>query len=262
MDRISTDWKKEDLSRLQQARQRAENIARSSRYPEFVTACRAKIPWWFEGNAAAAERDHLRVVDHHLEHLMPLIMPHTRSGVRQVLDFGCGSGGSSVALAMVQSHVHIQGTDIELAQIEVARERASLYGVQDRCRFDFVPAGQPLPFPDESFDLCLCSSVIEYVVDPAARKFCVQEMARLLAPGGALFISVPNRIYPFEIHTMKWGWNYFPKLLRASIVDSTAFEIKNLALPWVLKLHRTPMIQLVTPWSNFCLRRDRTMSNG
>jgi len=252
----------QNLTLLQHARQRAESIARSSRYADFLKVCRAECPWWFEGNLAAMERDHLRVVDHHLEHLIPLIIPHVTSGVRRVLDFGCGSGGSAIALAMVQPHAHIRGTDIELAQVTVARERSTLYGVEERCTFHHVAAGEPLPFPDGSFDLCLCSSVLEYVVDPTARKFCVQEMARLVVPGGILFFSVPNRLYPFEIHTRKWGWNYFPKFFRAKIVDVTAREIQKLALPVVLKLHRTPIVQLVTPWSNFCLRRESALNIG
>ena len=137
----------------------------------------------------------------------------------------------------------------------MARERASLYGVADRCEFHFVSPGQPLPFQTGSFDFCQCSSALEYVVDREARKFCVREMARLLRPQGLLFCSVPNRLYPIEVHSRKWGWNYFPELLHAQIVGSTAWEVKRLAGPSVLRLHRTPLVEFFRPWSNFCLRR-------
>jgi SAM-dependent methyltransferase len=97
---------------------------------------------------------------------------------------------------------------------------------------------------------------LEYVTDPRARKACVQEMARVIKPGGRLFMSVPNRLYPVEIHSRKWGWNYFPRLMKARIVGSDAWEIRRLARPHVLKLHRTPISQLFTPWTNFCLEKE------
>jgi hypothetical protein len=80
-------------------------------------------------------------------------------------------------------------------------------------------------------------------------------MVQLVRPGGLLFFSVPNRLYPFEIHTRKWGWNYFPKWLNARTLDSSFWEVRKLALPNVLKLHQTPLVQLVRPWSNFCVKK-------
>ena len=138
----------------------------------------------------------------------------------------------------------------------MARQRARLYGVADRCTFHCVQPGVPLPFQNDSVDFCQCSSVLEYAVDKGIRKFCVQEMARLVRPSGLIFCSTPNRLYPVEIHTRKWGWNYFPKLLHARTVDCTVWEVKRLARPFVLTLHRTPWIRLFRPWSNFCLRRE------
>jgi hypothetical protein len=81
-------------------------------------------------------------------------------------------------------------------------------------------------------------------------------MSRAIAPGGLLFVTVPNRLYPFEIHSRKLGWNYFPKLLKAGIVGSSACEVKHLARPHSMKLYRTPWLQLVRPWTNFCLKKD------
>ncbi len=243
---------------LERARQAARAVASSGqRYEQFAQLVRETYPWRFERlSPAALERDYLRVVDHHLEHLIPRVARYIGPDVRRVVDFGCGSGGSAIALALVYPNVTCIGTDIDPSEVTMARERASLYGVADRCEFHFVSPGQPLPIQSDSFDFCQCSSVLEYVVDMEARQFCVREMARLLRPNGLLFCSVPNRLYPVEIHTRKWGWNYFPKLLHAQIVDSTAWEVKRLARPSILRLHRTPLIELFRPWSNFCLRRE------
>jgi SAM-dependent methyltransferase len=242
---------------IKEARQRAEAVAGSAEYTEFVELVRKKYPWRFEKlSPDVLDRDYLRIVDHHLQHLIPRLQSYVGSNVRRVLDFGCGSGGSAIALALLFPQIHCVGTDIDPDEIEMARERSKLYQVEGRCEFHCLSEGQLLPFEAGSFDFCQCSSVLEYATEREIRRFCIQEMVRMVSAGGLLFFSVPNRLYPFEIHTFNWGWNYFPKLLHARTVDCTVWEVKRLARPWVLKIHRTPVIQLLRPWSNFCLRRE------
>ena len=246
---------------LELAQQKAADVAGSASFREFADMIRNRFPWRFELRSNVLDRDYLRVVDHHLRTLIPRVQLYLEPETRRVLDFGCGSGGSAIALAMVYPDVRCYGTDVDAEEIAIARERAKLYNVADQCEFHHIPESRALPFPGEFFDLCQCSSVLEYVVNKNARRFCVQEMVRLLAPGGLLFVSVPNRLYPFEIHSWwrgnpKWGWNYFPRLLNAHTVDSTVWEVQWLARPEVLKLHRTPILQLFRPWSNFCLRKE------
>ena len=48
----------------------------------------------------------------------------------------------------------------------------------------------PLPFPDNSFDFVISFQVIEHI--PKDRLF-VQEVARVLKPGGCFIVSTPNR---------------------------------------------------------------------
>jgi SAM-dependent methyltransferase len=242
---------------LRQAKAAAETVARSTQYGQFVEAVHKMYPWRFERLPPhVLDRDYLRIVDHHLRHLVPCLQPCIDPGIRRVLDFGCGSGGSAIAIALAYPRVHCYGTDIDENEIAVARERARLYNVADRCEFQHVNAGEPLPFAEGFFDFCLCSSVIEYATEKSIRTFCVREMVRLTAPRGRLFFSVPNRLYPFEIHTGKWGWNYFPKQLGASTVDSSFWEVRKLARPDILTLYRTPLVRLFRPWSNFCVRKN------
>jgi len=243
---------------LEEARLRAREVAESGPpFDDFVERVRKIYPWRFEKLAPEVlERDYLRVVDHHLRNLLPRVARYVNGDIRRVLDFGCGSGGSAIALALTYAEFNCVGTDIDADEVAMARERAKLYGVADRCKFLHVRPGEPLPFEEGTFDLCQCSSVVEYAVDREVRRFCVREMARSIRRGGLLFCSVPNRLYPFEIHTRKWGWNQFPTLLHAHTVDATAWEVRRLARPFVLRLHRTPLIEYVRPWSNFCLRRE------
>lgn len=228
---------------LNRARETAQKVGASRDYAGLVEGVRQMYPWIVDRPSSVVDRDYLRIVDHHLEHLLPEIQRYVGPSTRRVLDFGCGSGGSAIALAMVYPDLSCSGTDIDEGAIEVARLRAKLYGVEDRCEFHRVEEGAPLPFDDSSFDFCQCSSVLEYCVDPDVRTFCIQEMVRLVSPQSLLFFSVPNRLYPFEIHTGKWGWNYFPKWFDARTVDSSFWEVRKLALPNILKLYRTPLTQ-------------------
>src|SRR5574340_140591 len=66
-------------------------------------------------------------------------------------------------------------------------------------------AGEFLPFPAGTFDLILSHEVLEHVQDD--RK-AVQEMVRMLKPGGRLVLFCPNRGYPFETHGMYWRGKY------------------------------------------------------
>jgi SAM-dependent methyltransferase len=66
----------------------------------------------------------------------------------------------------------------------------ALGGQNERLRFDHIATIAKLPLSDRSLDGVLCSSVLEYLADPAA---CLGEFARVLRPGGMLVVSVPNR---------------------------------------------------------------------
>jgi len=46
-----------------------------------------------------------------------------------------------------------------------------------------------LPFEDRSFDVVICSEVIEHVCNHVA---AIKELSRILKPGGYLFLSTPN----------------------------------------------------------------------
>lgn len=95
----------------------------------------------------------------------------------RILDAGCGSGRNMVELAG-----HGTVTGIELSQTSVALAR-------ERNRGEVV-AGSILqmPFADDSFDLAMSLDVIEHLEDDLA---ALRELRRVVAPGGALLVTVP-----------------------------------------------------------------------
>jgi SAM-dependent methyltransferase len=82
-------------------------------------------------------------------------------------------------------------------------------------------AGESLPLPSATFDLILSHEVIEHVQND---RSAIQEMVRVLKPGGRAVIFCPNRGYPFETHGIylknryyfgnKLFVNYLPRILR------------------------------------------------
>lgn len=70
-----------------------------------------------------------------------------------------------------------------------------------------VASGSAIPYPDATFDVVVACNVLEHLDEPAS-VFC--EIARVLAPGGRLFVKTPNR------------WHYMPMI---ASVTPQAFHV-------------------------------------
>jgi len=120
---------------------------------------------------------------------------------RRVLDFGCGCGATAVVLARLGARV--VGVDPDGPSIGAARLRAPDAGVA--ITFAHAADDQRLPFGDGSFETVLAYQVLEHI-PPAERRDRVRELWRVLALGGRLLVSAPNRRWPFESHTTRLWW--------------------------------------------------------
>lgn len=97
------------------------------------------------------------------------------------LDAGCGDGRYLRALD-AELPGRIAGVDISERILETARSAIPRATLQQANL-------EALPFADASFELVLCTQVIEHVLDAGAG---VAELARVLQPGGRLVISTDN----------------------------------------------------------------------
>ncbi|MBD2194171.1 MULTISPECIES: methyltransferase domain-containing protein [Calothrix] len=100
-----------------------------------------------------------------------------------ILDVGCGIGGSSLYLA---EKFQARATGITLSPVQAARatERAQELNLSDRSQF-LVANALEMPFADNSFDLVWSLESGEHMPDKT--KF-LQECYRVLKPGGKLIM--------------------------------------------------------------------------
>jgi tocopherol O-methyltransferase len=100
-----------------------------------------------------------------------------------ILDVGCGIGGSSLYLA---DKFGANATGITLSPVQAARatERSLAMNLSQKTRF-MVANAQEMPFEDNSFDLVWSLESGEHMPDKT--KF-LQECYRVLKPGGTLIM--------------------------------------------------------------------------
>lgn len=146
-----------------------------------------RAPAHLAGGEPASDQDFI------LERRHRLVAPHLRSTDR-LLDFGCGSGAQTVTFA---SDVRlIVGADVEPRFLRGCVERMRAVGVDPRgvaVRYD----GHTLPLSSASVDVVVTFEVLEHVAD---EERSLAEIHRVLAAGGRLCMTVPNRWWIFETH--------------------------------------------------------------
>ncbi|MGB3616396.1 MAG: methyltransferase domain-containing protein [Elainellaceae cyanobacterium] len=106
----------------------------------------------------------------------------TVAQAQQILDVGCGIGGSALYLAQ-KFDATATGITLSPVQASRARERAASMGLT--ARFE-VGDALAMPFPDESFDLVWSLESGEHMPDKA--QF-VAECYRVLKPGGRFLMA-------------------------------------------------------------------------
>lgn len=103
-----------------------------------------------------------------------------------VLDVGSGAGEFLIELAGSVENVRAVGIDASSAMVETATSRAEAAGAAVQF---VIGDAEHLDFPDGSFDRVNCSRVLVHLEHPRA---AVEEMARVLAPGGRLAAFEPD----------------------------------------------------------------------
>lgn len=100
---------------------------------------------------------------------------------------------------------------------------------------DVVASVLDIPFPDDHFDVILSQAVLEHVPDP---QLAVNEMARVLKPGGRLYIEAaymqPGHLWPH--HYFNICPNGLAHLVRdLTVIESGVFNDLDFTIDWMIR---------------------------
>ena len=131
---------------------------------------------------------------------------------QRVLEIGSGSG--NFLATAVQHFDQVIGIDIGMRWLHISRRRFMDKGMP-------VPplvccCAEYLPFPDDSFDLVVASSTLEFVRD---QEKVLSEAARTLRDGGSLYLQTVNRYsLAKNPYAYLWGVGFLPRSWQARYV--------------------------------------------
>lgn len=144
---------------------------------------------------------------------------------KRVLDIACGEGYGAAALQRAGA-AHVTGVDISEAVCVHARSK---YGI------DAKPGtAEKIPLGNASVDIIVSFETIEHVPHPS---HFLDECVRVLAPGGRLIISTPNKnVYGQEVpnpyHCSEMTEEEFTAALRTRFHDCRFYTQRPTSAAW------------------------------
>lgn len=114
----------------------------------------------------------------------------------KIVDLGCGTGYYLYLLSSLPVNLKLTGFDADVK----AMDEAKLLPEGNKINF-IVGDMHKMPFKNNSFNKAVCSEVLEHLGND---ELALQEIYRVLKPGGILAISVPSINYPFLWDPLNW----------------------------------------------------------
>ena len=125
----------------------------------------------------------------------------------RVADVGCGTGWSSIAIALAYPLVKVDGFDLDSASIEEARRNAEARGVDGRVAFEVRDAADPRVAG--TYDLVTAFETIHDMSNPVGALLAMRALAK---EGGAVVVMDEKAADEFtvpgdELERFLFGWS-------------------------------------------------------
>jgi SAM-dependent methyltransferase len=117
------------------------------------------------------------------------LMPVANVFGKVVLDYGCGPGNDLIGFGHFGRPDQLLACDVSPTAIKIARERASLHGL-DVAFSPVFDSPVKLPFEDASIDIIHSAGVLHHTQNPGA---ILAEFRRVLSPDGEIRVMVYHR---------------------------------------------------------------------
>lgn len=150
----------------------------------------------------------------------------------RILDLGCGPG--IIAEKISSGDYRVSCIDFSSELLFRARERLKGSGCKPP---NFIQAdAHALPFKNGAFDAIICVGVASWVADPAK---LLHETARVLRPGGMLFITAINKLSVENLFDPLFWWRtLLPADLRVKMRYLVRSAVKNQGTDGTLEPHQ------------------------
>ena len=141
------------------------------------------------------------------------------------------------------------------------KENITAAGLEDPALFNTIypkieyvklRRGEPLPFPDASFDMVFCNAVVEHVGNRVRQEEFLNEIFRV---GKNAFVTTPNRWYPVEQHGVFWRGHY--QFGNIPLVNYLPNTMRNRLAPHVRTYTRGSLFALFQPLSVRFVHHER-----
>ena len=161
-----------------------------------------------------------------------------------VLSSGCGFAGAAFAWAEAGA-ARVWGVEVDARMARIGGIRLVRWPNAHVLTYN----GQSLPFPGDAFDMIDSIHVVEHVHDV---KAYLDDLLRVLKPGGLCYLECPNRLFPVELHTTIPCVHWLPKNMGdrlGKVVARFRFWPRHLCDRF--QVLDTMTFRYLTPW-NLC----------
>jgi len=217
------------LTNLDRVRRNWERLARTDPLWAILSDPRRRDNRWDAGEFFASGVEEIGAAFAYLDRL------GLRPRRGRALDFGCGVGRLTQALAAQMREAH--GIDVSPSMLDLAR-RYNRHG--GRCLYHRTDTGG-LPFKDGAFDLIYSSITLQHIPAPLAERY-VTDFLRVLAPGGILLFQ--EAAEPLPPPAGAPPWRRFTGALRRILPRRAVEALRRLRLtlrpPADFEMHGIP----------------------